>query len=187
VSSAGALAFTCALRLGEPRRLAAALAPAAPSEDTPRLLSEICTCARSGRCALAHAKLFTGKPSEARRAPARGESSGASTRGAGRRCSYEMVGKEDALARLTAKILAVQRRNKNAAPKESAAFLSGGPILPLRGVAWCDAASRISCDLSARRRLPRLAQVRLEPWVLRAVACKRTACPRNSGRSLPRP
>jgi len=34
VSSSGALAFSFALRLAEPRRLAAALAAAAPSGDT---------------------------------------------------------------------------------------------------------------------------------------------------------
>jgi len=42
MSSSGALACRFALRLASPRRFAAALAAAAPSEDIPRLTVEVC-------------------------------------------------------------------------------------------------------------------------------------------------
>jgi len=77
ISSSGALARSVALRLAAPRRLAAALAAAAPSEDIPTLLpTRSCTTApRSGhefralscpRALARRAKL--GVPAQTRRA-----------------------------------------------------------------------------------------------------------------------
>jgi hypothetical protein len=75
MSSSGALACSFALRLATPRRLAAALAAAAPSEDIPTLLpTEICNgaVARTAASDRSQSPLCGSAPSEAR--PVRGNS-----------------------------------------------------------------------------------------------------------------